>query len=106
MVSRLSDRVANLPRTRPEAALEVHLLRTDNLRRQHDVALSLVGSINASIAAIGEEPTASSIFELTMALAKLDGMLRIHFAQEDQHLYPSMMASPHGTNACRLASGS
>lgn len=72
------------------------MLRTENLRRQHDAALAMVDAINASIEEMGEEPALRGVFGLTMSIAKLSGTLRIHFAQEDQHLYPSLMASGQG----------
>src|SRR3546814_2350768 len=72
------------------------LLRTGDLRRQHDVALSMVDAIKASIEEMGEEPSLSGVFGLTISLAKLSGTLRIHLAQEDRHLYPSLMASGQG----------
>src|SRR3546814_17162127 len=45
---------------------------------------------------MGEEPSLSGVFGLTISLAKPSGTLRIHFAQEDRHLYPSLMASGQG----------
>src|SRR3546814_3352229 len=82
------------------------LLRTGDLRRQHDVALSMVDAIKASIEEMGEEPSLSGVFGLTISLAKLSGTLRIHFAQEDRHLYRSEEhTSELHTNAhlvCRL----
>jgi hypothetical protein len=37
--------------------------------------------------------TRDGAFRATMLLAKLTGLLRIHFAQEDKQLYPSLKAS-------------
>src|SRR3546814_9084957 len=56
----------------------------------------MVDAIKASIEEMGEEPSLSGVFGLTISLAKLSGTLRIHFAQEDRHLYPSWMASGQG----------
>src|SRR3546814_5419189 len=56
----------------------------------------MVDAIKASIEEMGEEPSLSGVFGLTISLAKLSGTLRIHFAQEDRHLYPSLMASGQG----------
>ncbi len=66
------------------------------MRRQHDAAGNLASQITAQIDRIGAHPTADDAFRITMLLAKLTGTLRIHFAQEDRHLYPSMMASGQG----------
>src|SRR3546814_13641896 len=56
----------------------------------------MVDAIKASIEEMGEEPSLSGVFGLTISLAKLPGTLRIPFAQEDRHLYPSLMASGQG----------
>lgn len=70
--------------------------RTARLRHQHDVALALVGEITALIARMGDTPSRADAYQATMLLAKLTGVLRIHFAQEDRMLYPSLMASGRG----------
>lgn len=67
------------------------MARTTMLRRQHDAAVQLVQEISASIYKYKDERDA---FAIAMQLAKLAGLLRIHFAQEDRSLYPAMMASP------------
>ncbi|MBN8806842.1 MAG: hemerythrin domain-containing protein [Sphingomonas sp.] len=72
---------------------------TANLRRQHDAATLIVSDIVAMVAQIGAQPTSAQAFRLTILLAKLVGTLRIHFAQEDRHLYPSLMASGQGGTA-------
>ena len=69
---------------------------TANLRRQHDAAGIIVSDILAMEDALGGPPTEGETFKLTMLLAKLAGTLRIHLAQEDRHLYPSLMASGQG----------
>lgn len=63
---------------------------TANLRRQHDAAADLVADIRAATAAYSGEVDA---FALSLKLAKLVGVLRIHFAQEDRYLYPLVMAA-------------
>lgn len=74
--------------------------RTANLRRQHDGAMALVGELTARIDRLDpagtDRVTAAAI---VLLLAKLEGLLRIHFAQEDRVLYPSLMRSPDATVA-------
>ena len=69
---------------------------TANLRRQHDAAGVIVSDILALEDAMDGAPSDGEAFKLTMLLAKLAGTLRIHLAQEDRHLYPSLMASAQG----------
>lgn len=61
------------------------------LRRQHDAAVALVETITASIRKYRDTADA---YEISLNLAKLNGLLRIHFAQEDRSLYPAMRVSP------------
>lgn len=64
--------------------------RTTNLKRQHDAAVELVGQI----AELTRNPAgAGEAYRIAVLLAKLTGMLRIHFVQEDRTLYPYMIAS-------------
>ncbi len=67
--------------------------RTANLRRQHDAAVDLVGEIVRASTTIERHQHA---YDITVKLAKLTGLLRIHFVQEDKTLYPYMMASTNG----------
>jgi len=67
--------------------------RTASLRRQHDSALALVREISAMLADPAYLSTRAGSNEAGLSLAKLTGLLRIHFAQEDQYLYPSLMTS-------------
>jgi hemerythrin-like domain-containing protein len=60
------------------------------LRRQHDVAVELVTDIVDRSARI---ETSEDAYRLSVQLAKLTGLLRIHFVQEDRTLYPYMIAS-------------
>lgn len=71
-------------------------MRTANLRRQHDTALAIAGEIMEAIPALIEKPAREQAVRITLQLAKLTGLLRIHFAQEDRALYPSLMASGRG----------
>ncbi len=64
------------------------MTKTSNLRRQHDAALDLVADIRDVMAAYRGERDA---FALSLRLAKLTAVLRIHFAQEDKYLYPTLM---------------
>jgi len=71
-------------------------MRTTSLRRQHDSALQLAGEITAKARQLGQAPARTQALEVTLLLAKLTGLLRIHFAQEDRSLYPTLMASSRG----------
>lgn len=66
------------------------MCRTANLRRQHDAAVALVGEISALSDRLGEPGIP---YRVGLLLAKLTGLLRIHFAQEDKLLYPYMIHS-------------
>src|SRR3569623_2691823 len=72
---------------------------TANLRRQHDAAGLIVAEIQAKVAEMGATPPAGDAFRMTILLAKLVGTLRIHFAQEDRFLYPSLMATGRNETA-------
>ena len=61
------------------------------LRRQHDAAVELVGKIGIAIRNYAHSRDA---YEISLKLARLSGLLRIHFAQEDRVLYPAMLNSP------------
>lgn len=67
--------------------------RTGNLRRQHDAAIELVKQLTADMD--GPAPTNMQAYKIALNLAKLTGLLRIHFAIEDRTLYPYMEASTH-----------
>lgn len=66
--------------------------RTANLRRQHDAAVALVGEINVWSDRLSEPGIP---YRVGLLLAKLSGLLRIHFAQEDKLLYPYMIHADH-----------
>lgn len=76
------------------------MARTDMLRRQHDAAVVIVEEISASIYNFRE---ARDAYAIALKLAKLKGLLRIHFAQEDRSLYPAMMASSDAEVAATAA---
>lgn len=71
--------------------------RTANLRRQHDAAVALV----EEAAALIERPSlaATDHYRIGILIAKLTGLLRVHFALEDRTLYPLMIQSAHGDAA-------
>ncbi len=75
------------------------MARTDYLRRQHDAALVLAGRLADCAAQLGHQPTRPEAFEATLALARLTGVLRLHFAQEDRQLYPRLMNSDDNQTA-------
>ena len=64
--------------------------RTANLRRQHDAAIQLSDEI-LSLSNAADGPANAA--RIAMTLAKLTGVLRIHFAQEDRVIYPYMLQS-------------
>ena len=66
--------------------------RTANLRRQHDGAIALVVEIKKLALRLDE---IGNPYRAGLKLAKLTGLLRIHFAQEDKLLYPYMIRSAH-----------
>lgn len=70
--------------------------RTANLRRQHDAAFELANEILTLSEGPGAARNASRI---ALVLAKLTGLLRIHFAQEDRVIYPHMLQSADRTTA-------
>lgn len=70
--------------------------RTVGLKRQHEAAPALIARYVTRIADMGELPSRADAYQVTLLLAKLAGMLRIHFAQEDSLLYPTLMASENG----------
>jgi hypothetical protein len=67
--------------------------RTANLRRQHDEATDLVGQLFTIID--GPQPDEAGIYRMGHTIARLTGMLRIHFAIESRSLYPYMTSSSH-----------
>jgi hypothetical protein len=72
------------------------LSRTSNLKRQHDAAIDLVGQITEASKA---PPSPEGAYRIAVLLAKLTGMLRIHFVQEDKTLYPYMLGSTNAAAA-------
>jgi hypothetical protein len=70
--------------------------RTINLKRQHDAAVDLVGQINDLARNLA---SADAAYRIAVLLAKLTGMLRIHFVQEDKTLYPYMIGSANSAAA-------
>ena len=65
---------------------------TASLRAQHDAAESMIDQIFFDIAHYRSDEDA---FPLSLKLARLAGILRTHFALEDEMLYPAMIESDH-----------
>ena len=63
-----------------------------SLRAQHDAAEAMIDQIFADIARYRTDKDA---FPLSLKLARLAGILRTHFALENQMLYPPMIESDH-----------
>ena len=68
------------------------MARTAALRAQHDAAEEMIDRIFDGIAVYRDERDA---YPLSLKLARLAGILRTHFAMEDQILYPLMIESDH-----------
>ena len=64
------------------------MAHTDELRRQHDAATQLMTGISGQIAAFRGPDDA---YRLTLGVAQLLGLLRVHLMVEDGHLYPDLM---------------
>ena len=65
---------------------------TLSLRAQHDAAEAMIDQIFSDIARYRSDEDA---FPLSLKLARLAGILRTHFALEDELLYPRMIESDH-----------
>jgi hemerythrin-like domain-containing protein len=63
---------------------------TDNLRRQHDAALAMSDRL---LDLMDSYDGGRDTYAIAMQLNRLVGLLRIHLAQEDVHLYPALAAS-------------
>lgn len=61
-----------------------------NLRNQHDDALAMADRLIDLIDGYGD---AHDALPIAVQFAKLVGLLRVHFAQEDVLLYPALVAS-------------
>jgi len=61
--------------------------RIGQLQSQHEACLAIVEDIQARSVQIADRGTA---VEITLMLARLTGILRIHLALEDEILYPAL----------------
>ena len=61
--------------------------RIGQLQSQHEACLAIVEDIQARSLQIWDRPAA---VEITLMLARLTGILRIHLALEDEILYPAL----------------
>src|SRR5881394_1835925 len=68
----------------------------ESLRQQHNAAEEMAATIMAFIGSYRDEYDAIPIARL---IAKLNALLRVHFAFEDTVLYPLMMRSGDGEAA-------
>ncbi|MDM7957585.1 hemerythrin domain-containing protein [Blastomonas sp.] len=68
--------------------------RIAQLQSQHEACLAIIQDIQTRSACIADRPSA---VEITLMLARLTGILRIHLALEDEILYPALRKSsdPH-----------
>jgi hypothetical protein len=62
------------------------MVDTRNFRRQHDEILALAASIRGQI-------RAKNVADANRSLAKLNGLVKMHLATEDDSLYPRLMKS-------------
>lgn len=67
------------------------MTRIAHLASQHEACLEIVGDIKLRSAHILDR---SGAVEITLMLARLTGILRIHLALEDEILYPALRNSP------------
>ena len=72
------------------------MAHTDKLRRQQDAATQLMAGITGQIGAYCGPDDACG---LTLSIAQLVGLLRVHLTVEDEHLYPEMIGSGHAQTA-------
>ncbi len=70
--------------------------RTAQLKSQHEACLAIVQDIQSRSTHIADRPGA---VEITLMLARLTGILRIHLALEDEILYPALRKSSHPRTA-------
>lgn len=70
--------------------------RIAQLTSQHDACLAIVQDIQARSAHIADRLGA---VEITMMLARLTGIMRIHLALEDEILYPALRKSSNPRTA-------
>jgi iron-sulfur cluster repair protein YtfE (RIC family) len=68
------------------------MISIDLLRRQHDAAIAFA---DALVHLIDHYREPDDAYRINLGMAKLLGLLRIHFAQEDLRLYPMMIESGH-----------
>ena len=66
------------------------MAHTDLLRLQHDAVSQMLVGINCQIRAYRGRDDA---YRLTLGIAQLLGLLRIHLAREDEYLYPELINS-------------
>ncbi|MEL7188106.1 MAG: hemerythrin domain-containing protein [Pseudomonadota bacterium] len=64
------------------------MIRTSNLRRQHETLLVLAKELKATAAKIETRDHAAAA---STGLAKLTGLLRMHLVVEDRSLYPALL---------------
>ena len=69
------------------------MARTSTLRAQHDHAEKLFDELFERIDRFDAAAEGADAYSLSLCLAKIAGVLRTHFAIEDQVLYPMLIAS-------------
>ena len=62
---------------------------TDRLRAQHDFATNTAGHLRDLVQ---RHRAGDDAIAIATQLARLHGLLRIHLAEEDQYLYPALIA--------------
>ena len=77
---------------------------TANFRSQHDDAIAMADRIGAMAEALGGDADGRLGDEIAERLGQLTRVLRVHFAQEDQLLYPRLMASTDSITAATARS--
>lgn len=76
-------------RQRGGGHIAVGMSRTSNFRRQHDQLETMAADLLSETRRFAD---GDNSYAISMKLAHLMGHLKVHLAQEDNALYPSMMA--------------
>ena len=64
-----------------------------NLNRQHNDIANFITEVEGYLS-VEKVSVSASAFELTMKIAKLAGLLKMHLKHEDEVLYPKLRISP------------
>lgn len=68
----------------------IAMVNSAELRRQHDDASQLITGITGQL---GDYRGTDDAYRLTLGMAQLLSLLRVHLSREDEQLYPAMIRS-------------